>query len=1241
MKTYKKPNEISVKKSFDVGGGSPSYPTVLADNLRSDDYMEVIIGVSEGPINGLEDGAKSIYLDDTPIVSQSGTVNYSDYETNLILGDPNNPETIYPKLGGLTAGAVSVNSNLTGYDSDDPYDSPDYNNDELTRVIIAETTRHDFDWVDLKLAVNQLSWNDDEGNSLNGTIQLDVKWQEIGASRWEQIPHERTRVSGHTSSTYIAEWRLFMPPTGLNKNIRIRIAVVGDKSGTSTGTIYNISFASYEMGFSKNLTFDSTAALQVVLKSTDRLSSQPQISAIYKLLEIKIPSNYNPETHTYDGDWDGTFNVAWTDNPAWILYDYLTNTRYGLNAFYPFDVDKYDFYDVGKFCDEMVPDGAGGVEPRYTFNCIFDTKVTGREIADDIAASIHSMLYQDGTGTVRCTVLRDDQQATHVFSEENVIDGLFSYSFTDPSDRFNSISVDFVNSEESWIEDSREVRDDEHIAKYGENGNTLKLKGCIKESQALRLAWYALLSCTTETMNVSFGTGRAGLNVTPNDVILISDPNMGYAQSGRLTGVDQTRKTLSLRDPIFIEAGAYVGDIIYYADIQVGEQIQTYQLEIEEVGYVKTLKTTLPVDANVDRSSLFTIRTSELTTAGQPKPFRVLAVSEDETGERVAITAIEINRSKQYQADNLVKLCDATYESLPESNLIPQILGLDFSEYYNKDDKTAYLYMSPKLDSSYPYYKPNAYRVYYRYFGELAWNEINYTAAITIKDPPMGAIEWTVLPISRLGQSPDLSQATAYRFDTYDITKPPANVVGVSVDNGLASSRITWTPVDDPDIICYEVREVADGQSWEDGTVLTYATTNCEYTYIFTEVKTVKLMIKAKDVIGLYSTYPAIAYAEPKAPDSVKEFYVTLNNDNTRFDWVAETDVNVEYEVRAGNSDWGSATMLFKSKSLNNTILNPVEGYTGFFIKAVSSLGRYSEKATYSELNCALKVDRNIVYKYDAPEHQWAGIMSGFVKTENNQSIIMDDEKFGGYFAEYYFKVNFDDTVRARNWLETEAFKYNNSLTFADLEYSWNSLEAQNTSWLNSSGLSASEGQCIPVISWADPTHYFHDIGFALNGTLYDVKHQVTATISSSVEYGPNRCDTALNLNRKVDVKYENVNFEREFTFRFTLKFTFESVDFYRVLRLVTDSGDYCDVQVIRNDLVVKWSDGVTQIIQFERFRNYDFVFISISQSEGGLGEPGIRRVRCAVEKANNSYENETFADPIGQFSKLWIGSRY
>lgn len=1328
-KTHSEQNVIELNKPFVFsGGGGADTPTVIQDNLLSEDYLECVLGISEGPIVGLEEGEKSFYIDSTPLVSSNGNNNFAQYELEMTNGDASKDEKIKMKLGAETPLNVgSALGELKGYDSTDPFDIADYDSEDCPRARYVEIEKYeDFDYVDLRLQVQMLMHTTDDGDQTNGSFHFQVKWQTIGSKYWATLPIQT--ITGKTTVSFVKDFRLWLNTKLKDKNIRIRV-VCTDNKPSQYGNQFTVYWAGVSIGKSKKVwEFKNTACARLLIKASERINGTPKLSGIYKGLKIKVPSNYNSESHRYNGIWDGTFQIAWTDNPAWVLYDVLTNPRYGMSSYYNFDVDKWDFYEAGVFCDELVPTKNGFFVPRYTFNGTFDQQSYGRDICSEIAASFNGVLYEDNSGSVRLKVFKDDDEATHVFSKENIVEGAFIYSFSAPSVWYNEVKVTFVNADRDWIQDTRIVRDEDSIKRHGCNTFDVNLIGCTNEEEAIRKAWYILLSATTEKITVSFSTARSGLNVNLGDVILIADPDMGFSQGRRVKSVSEDRKSIKLRTPVFLESAVVGGDLKYYVDFQVGKNIESYPLELRNVGEVDTLYFESELSENIEKYSLFTLRTNILTTSGNPKPFRVVSIEQTkEMTDSVSITAVEINRTKQFDSDRKQMSEEIEYSSVPTIGNVPHVKNIEFREYFDKTKKKAYLDLYPTVDKQAYRFYSGKYECYWRYYGDSAWNEIDTLFVSTVESPPIGQIEWTLLPYNTLGEKPPLETAPAFRYDTYDVNQPPDNVRNIKATENLTTARITWDPVPDPDIICYEVRE---GETWETGKVLTYATTNSEYTYTFTDLESHRIMVKAKDIIGSYSEIAAVVYITAGYPESVTEFYVTPNNDYLRFDWKAIGDANVEYEVRTGNSDWGSGITLFRTKSLNQTILNPSYDYTGYLIKAVSSLGRYSERELYTEYKMELKQDRNVILNYDNTVAQpasgyivfsqnpsagetitiedetltfgtdveigsllsetlfnlaqkqtslvrfttnemdtitlialetgrvgneisysttcvgaqvagsnltggfeaWGGVTHGFVLTNNNQTLEMDD---GVSYAEHYFPVHLDKVVRARNWFESESYKYNSKLVFADLDYAWNSDQAKNTTWLNSSGVGITEGQAIPVISWKESDRYLYDLGIPFDGNLTDVKETLSPTVIEDVSYGPNRCSEGLVLNRVVRLDYD-VNFSESFTFRFTLKLTDRSISYYEILRLEGENG-YVDLNKIGENIVAHWSDGVVQTIPFVRFKDYDFVFIQLTQTSG---DEGVRRFVVATERAQHSEEVEALGEPLGEFNKLIIGSR-
>jgi hypothetical protein len=1340
-------------KTLFSGGAKTIYPKVLQDNMISGDYLEALLGLCEGPIEGLVDDDKSFYVDSTPLTSSNGTKNYTDYELDIYRGKGTDDEKIYLALGAETPISTgSGNFSLIGYawnpnDPDHSRDSRDYNKEDLFRAkIITISGFGEYDYIDFRLSLSQLLNLGEEGEQYNGTFSFQCKWQYEGANEWVDLGVQT--LTGKTTTGFYKDYRLWLPEYDAEERpkVRLRFVCTLDKP-QATGNQYSAQIVGISVGKSeKEYNFRNTACARFFIKSSNRISGTPEVWGVYNLAVISIPSNYDGHKHTYDGDWDGLFKKGWTNNPAWILYDLLTNSRYGMGSFYKFDVDKMDFYDAAQFCDELVDDGNGNFVPRYTWNGLIDQQKMGREVVMDVAASFNATLFEDNSGAVRLKIPRDDDAAVHIFTPSNVVDGLFNYSYTDPSMWYNSVSVTFINEAEDWIQDQRVVEDTEAITKYGKNEVSSNLIGCTSVQEAVRKAWYALLTYTTETLSVNFVTTREGLNCNIGDVILIADPDMNSGQSGRLTSVSEDRLTAYLRDDMFIESAIVGGGINYFCDFQVGDKIISYEVIPDGVGYVKSLKFSVPLDDRIGQYTVYTIRTSELTDAGNAKPYRVTSIKEVEgSPDKISIGATEINRLKQKSADQKAKLEAGEYQSLVTPTTVPHILDLEFDEYFDKEEKCAYLDLIPQLDPTYKYYK-GTYEVYWRPYGETAWNKIEHIYDATVKNPPIGTIEWTLLPYNTLGYLPDLDTAPAFRYDTYNINEPPKNVQNLKGDGGLTKALITWDPVQDADLMCYEVRE---GETWDTGTVLSFSTTNPQYEYFFKDLEKHTIWVKAKDIIGTYSEIAMGITIEAGRPKNVKNFYVTTNNDRPRFDWDS-TGEDVYYEVRTGNSTWESGTKICSTTGTGYTSLYPITGeYTGFFIKTRSQLGAYCEQPVYTEFSMELMKDRNEILKIDNTQptraygwveftsmqasesgaqrrlprnpiegesitvddsiyvfgtdikigdtlertlhnaevainkvdtkvtvtndgmtrltlgsqklgregnsltfsttsegavtsgsnlsngmDSWDGVTEGFVRYESagRDVIQMDD---GVSYAEHYFPVHLDQVTRARNWFESESFKFGQPLYFADLSYPWDSQQAHETSWLNSSVASKEEGSAQVVICWKEPDRYpdpNSKIGFPLDGTLEDIKGSMNPTSTSEINYGANRLTQGLILNRMVDAQY-SMKIPETFSLRFTVKMTSRSINYYEVLVLKEASNtNWLKVVLENNTIVCLGSDGVVLRCPFTRSQNFDYIYVQLSQDESS------RRLSYGVEKTQDEGSNYIESNPIGSFDGLILG---
>lgn len=1186
------------------GGGGGGKVTYLADNLRSQDTGEMLLGLCEGPIVGLEDGEKSFFLDDTPLVSSDGSKNFTDYSLRITNGDPFEDETIKFQLGG-SARSTSVGLELK-------------HNSPVTRV----TQTGEIDFIDVKILVQALYYSDDEGTR-NATVTFRIEYKRQDQDKWTVYTGKDLSISGKTQSGYMKEYRI---PVERNDKFyyEVRITKISEESSTSgQGEVNNIQWSSFEEVVSMEKEFKNTAMAHLIIKTSDQVTQLPKMSGIYKFLKVKVPSNYDPIEKVYVGEWDGTFKIAWTDNPAWCLYDLIMNDRYGVNAYYPVTADKWDFYDAAKYCDEKVPDGKGGREPRYTLNIVIEEAQSGPEMINYIASIFNATIYEDASGYVRLA-FEKDQQATHIFTLENVTPAGFAYTFTDPATRYNDLTVTFMNSERNWIEDRRRVCDNDSIETWGRITENYIAVGCIKESEAIRRARYRLITHQSEIMSVSFTTTVAAYNINVFDTILVADKNMGYSMSGRIKSISDTRNSIELRDSLFIEAG-----VDYYIDVQMPEGIISVQLNVREVGYVTTLYLNDILPDNVPEFAVFTLR-GENSGLGEAKPFRVTGISEAQDGAGgITVNAIEINRNKQREADEGLYLPDSEYSKLPSYQQVPHVKDVKFSEYYASAKKETQLTVSPILDNvAYPYYTGSV-RVWSRPKGDENWQERTVLYGDTIVNHPGGLYEFIVLPETTLGSLPPFDTAPIFEYTVSDLGKAPMDVRNFKARANVNNIVFTWDRVQDVDLVGYELRK---GDLWDTAEIVAEFLTGTEY--IYTEPLTIEtgFLIKAVDSFGVYSENASYTTAALGRPKDVKNFYVTPHQDNLRFDWVAEQENQVEYEIRVGES-WDSGIELFKTASFNHTILNPGYGDKGFMIKAVSSAGVYSENDRYAEARMELFQDRNVILKIDNAADGWEGVTNGMEKTEYENIIAM---KQGVFFAEHYFGVHLPEVTRARNWYETEGFRYGSKLTFEDLDFMWGSSEAKRTTWLNSTSITSASGSILPVITYALSTNYNRFLGFRFMESTSDITNAVVPEKESNVDYGDARYAKGLILNRILDLDYKLVDLEDQFTLKHKLKVTQGTISNVPIMRLETNDGKYMDVSLTeRKYLNIVRSDGVSLKTEITTIGYVDYVYLMIRQRDEKL------TLDYFVEYANIRDKVEVSCKPLGSFTKLYIGGRY
>lgn len=641
-----------------AGGKKPRTPITTNDNIFSRDRVELLLGVSEGEIFGLENGEKSFFVGDVPLKDAAGVDVFQDFTATPHNGS-SSPISITFALGG-EAHSTDVGVAVT-------QKSP------VIRYTPANM-RGRFSKIDVRINIAQLYAENVDGDVLNNTAKFRVEWKATSSPIWNivgvmpsilgldpavtlTIASQADTLNGYqfygkTSSGFVLDFS-FPVPISDTDDYALRVTKFNpDTDPTVTlRTPAEIVFDSFQLIGQNTRTFSNTAMVHITGRASDQFSTIPDFHGIYKGLITKVPNNYDPEalgvSIAYVEPWDGGLTLGWHTNPAWVLYDLLTNQRYGLAKYAAeMSVNLQDFYEAGKWCDELVQNQLNtGVEKRYTMNLTVAENQTAWDYLQNIAGSFDGVIFDDGEGNVRLKVDRWTDPRV-LFTPETINPEGFSYSFTDLTTRYNQITVSFNNKDRGWEQSRRKIPTDTQIPTdpyYLENGLVpfdMVAVGCITESEALRRAKARILTSNNETTIVSFTTTRLGLVLDPLEIVYISDPMMGWGVTGRVESI--SGNVIQLRDEItvasyptytkmYIQTETGVG---YHTDVVL--QSPTQLLVVGDLSFLND---------NHPENAQFSLALYELGQK-EPKPFRITSIEPLDGYDLFRITALEVYKAK-------------------------------------------------------------------------------------------------------------------------------------------------------------------------------------------------------------------------------------------------------------------------------------------------------------------------------------------------------------------------------------------------------------------------------------------------------------------------------------------------------------------------------------------------------------------------------------------------------------------
>ncbi|AZE90202.1 TipJ family phage tail tip protein [Pseudomonas orientalis] len=493
------------------GEEKPKTPTEAPDSLRSVAIAKMLIAVGEGEFEGTPT-ARDIYLDNTPLQDPQGNMNFPNVkwewrtgavDQTYIQGIPSveNETTISTELRSGTPWIRAIN------------------NTQLSAVRVR------FAWPALQSV--------DAGGNINGyRIEYKVELATDGGA-YQQVLSEA--VDGKTTSVYERTRRIDLPKATTGWLMRITRITLNQNNNKISDTMQ---IAGFTEVIDAKIRYPNTALLYVEF-SAEQFRSIPAVTVETKLKKMQVPSNYEPVSRSYSGVWDGTFKQAWTDNPVWMTYDITTADRFGLGRrIKPWMVDKWELYRISQYCDQLVPDGKGGQEPRFICNLNLQSKADAWSLLQDISTIYRGMTYW-AQGQV--FTLADMPRATDfdfAYTSANVIDGKFTYSSASERTRYTRALISYDNPLNNYDTDVTAVTDQKLQRRYGDNPLEISAIGCTRESEAQRRGKWALLT-NSKDRAVTFRVGLDGRLPLPGYVIPIADELLaGRPVGGRISAVN-------------------------------------------------------------------------------------------------------------------------------------------------------------------------------------------------------------------------------------------------------------------------------------------------------------------------------------------------------------------------------------------------------------------------------------------------------------------------------------------------------------------------------------------------------------------------------------------------------------------------------------------------------------------------------------------------------------------------------
>jgi predicted phage tail protein len=743
------------------GGGSSRTPTEEDDSLKSEQFVNILEVLCEGEIEGLDDGAKSIFIDDTPVQNSDGSVNFDNFTGTFAHGTQGQPHIPNPSGGIQNERAVNV---------------------EVTKAasVTRSITDSDIDRVRVTITVPSLQAVEDDGDIVGNSVSIKIQVQYDGGGYNDVLSDT---ISGKSSSRYQRDYLVNL--TG-NFPVDLRVVRVSADE-TSTKRASSTFFSSYTEIQDEKLAYPNTA-LAGLRFSSKQFQNIPRRKYLIRGTKVRIPSNGTVDTTThlgritYSGLFDGTLSAAtWTNDPAWCLFDLLTDTRYGCGV-PEASLDLFDFYEISRYCNELVDDGKGGQEPRFSLNLLLNTRDEVYNVIQQLTSIFRGISYY-GAGSL---VLRQDKPADsqYLLGPSNVVDGLFTYSGTAEKARHTCATVAWQSYDTLGEVEYEYVEDHEAVAKYGIVNKDVKAIGCYSQGQAHRLGKWLLTSERLLSETVSFAVSiDAGIAVTPGIVIDIADPlRAGTRRSGRVSSATTTVVTIDSDTDLSVNLAA---------SPTLSVLLPTGLVETKTISSISGTAITVSeaFSQAPQAQAIYLIQTSDI----QSQQYRVVSVAEGGDGT-VGVTAVAYNESIYDAVEQDIALTTRDISNLNGTPSAPE--GLSGTEFLYQEGQTVHTGFD--LSWQHDRVNVNEFRVKYKLDNDNFIELDTSNPSVTLRNLKAGTLTVQIRAKNYLGKQSATATAT---FTLLGKTAVPGDVQNLSIEPISANSaRLRWDQTVDLDV---------------------------------------------------------------------------------------------------------------------------------------------------------------------------------------------------------------------------------------------------------------------------------------------------------------------------------------------------------------------------------------------------------------------------------------------------------